>query len=389
MGRAARTGLGLWVPSALVVGALGLALYSGAAFADASPPSLVALPGPAPRARDAGYDPRAANEACASCHQEIAAEWRGSMHQEAWIDPVFQEAYQIEQQAFCRGCHAPEADSEQDPGAGAAAVGVGCTTCHVQDNRIVGAAPASDEAPHPVFADARMATQAACASCHQFDFPGLGLPMQDTLSEHARSSFADVACQACHMPPVNGPGERRHRSHAFAVFADPAMIRSAARVQAERSDAASIEVEITSAIVGHAFPTGDMFRRLEVRAHAVDAAGDVIATADPVFLGRVFGDRPAHGAALGAGLGSSPSFRRTEISDTRVPPPGDGGPRRVALRFDRPVGEASIVWGVYYQRMTTAMAASFGIDQAHDEVAVHEGVLEPVASSALAHGGSR
>lgn len=386
MGRAARAGLALGGTLALATGGLVLALTDpGPALANASASSPIELPGPAPRGREVGHGPLSANEACVSCHQEIAAEWRGSMHREAWIDPVFQQAYEIEQQAFCRGCHAPEADPAHEPSSGAGAVGVGCTTCHVQAGQIVGAGPPSDEAPHPVFTDPRLATRAACASCHQFDFPGLGMPMQDTLGEHARSSFAAVACQACHMPEVSDSGGQTHRSHSFAVFSDPAMIRSAATVEAERTSGDAIVITIASAVVGHAFPTGDMFRRLEVRASAVDELGVVIAQADPVHLGRSFGDRPAHGV----GAGASPSFRRTELGDTRIPPPGDGSARRVALRFDRPVSGATVTWGVYYQRMGTAMAASFGIDQALDEVAVHEGKLEPLAPSQGPEGGSR
>lgn len=358
-----------------VIGALGTAATLGVGLPSARPAHAdaagagpgISLPGPSPRARDVGHDTVAENRACASCHQAIAAEWEGSLHHEAWVDPVFQAAYAIEKQAFCRGCHAPEADAAAEPDAGAQQVGVGCTTCHVQGATIV-SANASPGAPHGVFEDARMATKSACAGCHQFDFPGLDMPMQDTLAEHESSSFAGTACQTCHMPTVSTAGGNRHRSHAFAVISNPDMIRSAATVSARRVGPKEVEVTIASAVVGHAFPTGDMFRRLEVRASAVDASGAVIATADPVHLGRLFNDRPHRPGG---------TFERMQLSDTRVPPPGAGGPRRIALRFDRPVGAAEIVWGVYYQRMGSAMAASFGIDQATDEVVVEEGELAP------------
>src|SRR5688572_209175 len=131
-----------------------------------------ALPGPAPRARTEGHDPAAENARCAECHTEIAAEWKGSLHQEAWTDPVFQKAYAIEPVAFCRSCHAPESDSANAPTAGAQEVGVGCTTCHVQDGEIVGVRGlAADGEQHAVRADERLGTKQACASCHQFDFP--------------------------------------------------------------------------------------------------------------------------------------------------------------------------------------------------------------------------
>src|SRR5882724_7035225 len=55
----------------------------------ARPVGALALPGPAPRARPKGQDAAAANDACGACHREIAAEWRGSMHKAAYVDPVF------------------------------------------------------------------------------------------------------------------------------------------------------------------------------------------------------------------------------------------------------------------------------------------------------------
>jgi len=300
------------------------------------------------------------------------------MHREAWVDPVFQKAYAIETQAFCRGCHAPEADADMGPDEGAKAVGVGCTTCHVQGDRVVGArsvAKGTDPAsPHAVFGDARLATREACGSCHQFDFPGENVIMQDTMREHARSSFASVECQSCHMPVVAPKnGERAHRSHAFAVIKNPAMIRRAATVSARRAEGRSVEVTIEATGAGHSFPTGDMFRRLEVRAEAVDASGKVIARAEPVHLGRTFIDQPRS---------SRPhEFYRAEAADTRVLPPGVGGPTLVALRFGQPVDEATIRWSVLYQRMGTAMAASFGVDQAIDEVVVGEGAIPPAAGN--------
>jgi hypothetical protein len=362
--------------AAIAIGALlGLRLEVARGEAGAKAPEL---PGPAPRAHRPGApDIRKANEECASCHAEIADEWRASLHRQAWIDPVFQKAYAIEPVAFCRGCHAPEANPAAAPGEAEQAVGVACTTCHVQGETIVGAASASGKAPHGVFADARMATRQACAACHQFNFPGERLPMQDTLREHAASSFASTECQACHMPTV-APKDRTsrpHKSHAFQVIGDPSMIRRAAKLSASRLSARKIEITIAAGDVGHAFPTGDMFRRLEVRAEAISASGEVIAKADPVTLGRTFTDQARD-------RDKSLAFHRVEAEDSRVPPPGAGPARIVELSFKKPVGAARVRWRVAYQRMGTAMAASFGVEQAIDEVIVGEGELPPFGSQA-------
>jgi hypothetical protein len=379
-----RTPLGPWGAAVVV----GLAAVAGAADVvraapGAAPAPAVDLPGPAPRARLEGADAAAANAACAACHVAIAAEWEGSMHRQSWADPVFQEAYDIEPLPFCRGCHAPESDPEVFPTAAAQDVGVACTTCHVQEmaaGDVVVGAHGAPGAPHTVLADARMATAAACGSCHQFDFPRVpGAPMQSTLSEHAASSFAGEPCQSCHMPSKEAGG-RRWRSHAFAVIDDPGMVRRAATARAERDGPRALRVTIEPRGAGHAFPTGDMFRRLEVRAIAVDPSGREVARAEPVHLGRTFSDRP-HGGPL--------ALERVEIADTRIPPPGAGPGREVVLRFPRSVAGAEVRWQLAYQRMPTAMAASFGVEQALDEIVVTEGAIPPAGAAGRAAGAPR
>ena len=335
------------------------------------------LPGPAPRPRASGFDAKADNAECERCHATIATEWRTSLHRDAWSDAVFQEAYKIEPFAFCRGCHAPESDPKAAPTEEARAVGVGCTTCHTQGHEVVGTrAVTASTGRHEVVADGRMATEEACAACHQFDFParngGKSAPMQNTLEEHRASRFASLTCQSCHMHPVDDGGGKRHLSHAFSVIGDPAMIKGAANVDAARDGSRDVVVSIAPGSVGHAFPTGDMFRRLEVRAEAVDATGKVTASAPPVRLVRSFADRPA-------GMGEN-DFVRVEVGDTRVRPPGASDARKVSLHFDRSVRNLEVRYTVVYQRMGTAMAASFGVEQPHDEIVVAEGVVPRAAS---------
>lgn len=355
---------------ALVAGcaaAGGAAWFAEPALGDAIP----RLPGPAPRARADGLAAvTKKNAECESCHTDIAKEWRASLHRQAWRDPVFQKAYAIEPVAFCRGCHAPEADASAEPPKEAQDLGVGCVTCHVQDGAVVGSrALSKTDQHHAVVGDARLSSTDACAACHQFDFPRTpGMAMQDTLAEHRASKLAGQSCQSCHMPTVTTASGASHRSHDFSVMTNPQMIRSAASVKAERGGARAIEITITAANVGHAFPTGDMFRRLEVRAEAVDKNGKVVARATPVHLARTFGDR-----------GLSPTtaeLRRVEVADTRVPAPGAGGGRVAELVFDAPVEDSEVRWVVAYQRMDHAMAASFGVEQAHDEIVVASGVLQ-------------
>jgi hypothetical protein len=334
---------------------------------------LPALPGPAPRARGAEHDPAKENARCEGCHTDEAGEWRGSLHQEAWTDPVFQKAYAIEPVAFCRGCHAPESDPNAAPTEAAQGVGVGCTTCHVQGDSIVGPRTlAASAESHAVRGDERLATREACASCHQFDFPrSKGQPMQDTLAEHAGSSMSAVECRDCHMPLVERADGTRRRSHDFSVISNPRLLEQAVAVEAERDGASDLSIELSAGRVGHAFPTGDMFRRLEIRAEALDAEGKVVMTAPVVHLARKFRDVPAAEGSL--------EIRRVEIADTRVPPPGKGS-RRVSLCFPSSTERLSVRWIVAYQRMDHAMAASFDVEQARDEIVVARGLVPPLIS---------
>jgi hypothetical protein len=273
--------------------------------------------------------------------------------------------------AFCRGCHAPESDPVREPTAAARDDGISCLSCHVEGGHVVGPR-ARPDALHAVTADARLATAAACASCHQFDFPVEAHqerpePMQDTVAEHARSSLRDTPCQSCHMPEVDGP-DGRHRSHAFAVLSDPSLIRRAARVSAERVGDAAVAVTIAPGEAGHAFPTGDLFRRLEVRALAL-APGAKPAT--PAVLARRFVDQPRE-------EDGHLTVERVCVGDDRVPPPG-GQPVRVVLELPAPAPGRSVKWQVVYQRMSTPMADAFGVSQVLDEIVVAEGVARPPA----------
>lgn len=319
------------------------------------------LPGPAPQARPAGHDAAAENRACEACHADIAAEWRGSLHHRAWDDPVFQTAYALEQIAFCRGCHAPEADPSTVPPEAARRLGVGCVTCHVPAGDIAGArALAAAPGRHAVRGDARLATAAACAGCHQFDFPEpQRAPMQGTAGEHRASPHASESCQQCHMPLVQGAGGKQHRSHDFRVLGDTAMLRSAVKASARRDGERAVTVTLAAARAGHAVPTGDMFRRLEVRARVAGEGGPAATSA---VLGRRFVMMPGPSGA-----------RRLEVGDDRLPATGEA--REVRLPFPEAIAGRAVRWEVAYQRMDAGMAALWGVDPAADEVILAEGAL--------------
>jgi hypothetical protein len=345
-----------------------LLLATAACGVDAEPLTSPAAPrgreqpGPAPQARAAGYDPVVENAACERCHADVAAEWRASMHRSAWDDQVFLAAFAVEPLAFCRHCHAPEVAETKHADDPSRHLGVGRVTCHVLDDRILGTRELpSREGAHAVVAAPEMAGVGWCQGCHQFAFPeSQDAPMQGTVAEHAASRFSDRSCQDCHMPHVDDGGRKR-RSPAFRVQGDEALLRSSIATNAWRNGDRSIVVSLRAANVGHAVPTGDMFRRLEVRAFSSD--GDGSQTAKPAVLARRFvREQTPEGT------------RRLQIGDTRVP--ADGEPAEVELFFARPVEDARIEWQVVYRRMGPHEAALFGVDLAKEETLLASGVLE-------------
>lgn len=193
-------------------------------------------------------------QACEGCHAEIAEEWRASLHRGAFTDAAFARAYARESRAFCKDCHAPEGDPQ---------AGVSCASCHVPDRR-----PPRPGAPHPPHR-AGEGVSGACARCHEFAFDGRrddAALMQSTVREHAASPSRDTPCAGCHMPRTGA-----HRSHRFAVSRDPDALRAALRVEAAREGESAVRLRLRPVGVGHAFPTGDLFRSLRISLETDDA----------------------------------------------------------------------------------------------------------------------
>ena len=315
------------------------------------------MPHPAPQTRARPGD----NAACEGCHAEIASEWRASLHRSSHDGSEFQRAYAREPQAFCRKCHAPEADAERN----GAALGVACTTCHVTESEVLAApapAPGASASPHALRRDARFATDAACAECHEFSFPrNSGSPMQSTITEHAASAFADVPCARCHMPVV-ATARGSHRSHAFSASRDPNALREAVRASARRVSESAIEIVVAPAHVGHAVPTGDLFRRLLVSAQAVDAEHIVVADASAP-LGRRFASHV------------TTQLASIEIADDRVGRPARPyEPVRVRLDLGARAAGKRWVWSLRYQRV--AFPQSDGSVVLDGEIVIDSGSLE-------------
>lgn len=337
-----------------------------------------------------------ASEDCAACHREIAREWAASLHKHAWTDEVFQRAYEIEPMAFCRNCHAPLATNGRTPRGLAAVEGVSCSACHVRDGVVLSSGAGRGDAagtiaPHPVRADARFGRSEYCAGCHQFNFPAertpggplfdTHMPMQDTFGEWQRSAHAarGTQCQDCHMPWRTAADGTRYRSHAFVGGRDPSLLARSSRVEvtaiAVGDDRVSVSVRVTPTDVGHAFPTGDLFRRLELSVWLDDDASRKRIVAFARSFADQFERRPD----------GTTGFVRRQVSDSRVQPPGTGAPResRLVLAFERGRAPRVVRWKFEHLLMPSPQAASQGFGAAQYRATISEGqaAIAPITAA--------
>lgn len=322
-------------------------------------------PGPPPRGLSS-----VAPADCATCHAEIAAEWQGSAHARAFLNPVFLGEYLPSPERFCERCHAPllRRPSAADKGARLAR-GVDCAVCHVRGGHVLGVRGTGD-ADHAARRDTRLRTSAFCGSCHQFDFPEPqddhapryhpGRPLQNTLVEWRQSAFARQSCQSCHMPQAGGePGARRHASHAFSTFDNAELLAGAVKVGGKvrrRGAALEVTLELSAGELGHAFPTGDMFRQGELTVRLGEVAQRV--TLQRIFAQTITADASGH--------------RLGQVDDTRLVP---GARWRQRFRFESAGGEQAVRWTLTLLRLDPATARRRGLPMSLVRVPMAAGEL--------------
>lgn len=375
---------------ALVVAAVAVEAVAGAPrealFEGGSRPLAV---GPVP-AGTTGIDAAA----CATCHVDIAAEWRASLHRESWSNAVFQAAYAHESLAFCRNCHAPLHRGPVPTGV-AASEGISCAVCHVREGTVLGtgriAAP-HEVVPHPVRVEPRLADSRYCAECHEFGFISGGGPrghrietkelQQSTFSEWSaryEKGVTKESCIDCHMPWRANAGDEgggKHRDHTFGARRDPVALASAVKVAVSAVRAGAgvrVSATLTPGAVGHGFPTGDLFRRLEL---TVWPAAAPTQTARIVYERR-FGQRDGK---------PKTGSERYETADTRVGedatptrtvdlvmPPGVTGATETGAR-EQPERD-QIAWRLEYLLMPRELARRHKIDARENVTVIGEGLV--------------
>lgn len=243
------------------------ALLAGASCAAYGPQETAAnVPRPAVRAIPESSEPSAR---CASCHAEATRGWAESMHHASFSNADFQQAYADEPLPFCRDCHAPGFRVGRPS---AAADGIACLDCHAVPPRH------GDAGEHA----AARATTVSCSNCHDFSVAnGANSSLQRTAREHAASPFAAAPCTSCH-----DAGDHRFRGTRDLLRANPVRATFSAAPR-------ELTVTLRAVGVGHAFPTGDLFRALRVRLWTEGAGGAVTSDAE-IRLRRAFGTSTGH-----------------------------------------------------------------------------------------------
>jgi hypothetical protein len=225
----------------------------------------------------------ASAEDCGACHTEVYEAWRQSRHRRSLDNAVFLDGFAAEPHDRCVYCHAPleqqakavmrkrpavirERTLDPVPRESLAHEGITCVTCHVRGGVVMTATPQPPEADHPLRSEPKLAQPSFCASCHEFlghdQVDGQtvlnGEKLQTTWSEWSawRARGGQGTCQSCHMPGG---------SHAFRGAYDRNLLRGALSLRLEQAGGRLVAV-LESRGVGHAFPTGDVFRHLTLWA---------------------------------------------------------------------------------------------------------------------------
>jgi hypothetical protein len=133
------------------------------------------------------------------------------------------------------------------------------------------------------------------------------------------------------------PSRDGHKDHRFVSGHAPERIAAAVHVDVARAAPARAALRVSIRVdAGHAFPTGDMFRRARLVVFAEGARGEIVADAERTF-GRTWG-----GVRSGAHAGA-----RTQESDTRI----RGSWADVVVLDDPSAPIVRVRWTLLYERV--------------------------------------
>jgi len=207
---------------------------------------------------------------CQACHVQVHAEWAGSQHAQAWVNPAVRALSNDFANKDCIDCHAPRPVFETGlanrvlPRESRRAEGVDCIACHqLPDGRMAGTIDRADVACRPV-ATRELARVEYCATCHD---------QHGTVTQWRETEYAakGIGCIECHMPFRNGD-PNQGRDHTMHGGHSIEMVRQAVTLAAERG-ADGLVARIENVGAGHHFPTDERSRAADVFWRPIAADG--------------------------------------------------------------------------------------------------------------------
>ncbi len=233
-------------------------------------------------------------EACGTCHADVLAEWEGTLHARAWVDPLYRRSFPTgEPTVMCRSCHSmmpilageistsvewrPEFRPENRDD------GISCLACHGLADGAVAAAHDRPDAPCRPRRDPRISTPEFCGACHN--------PTHGAYDEWKSSQAAAAGrdCNACHTQAVTRTGAdgkpRPGVSHRWLGGFDAGLVKSSIRAET-RIETGAVVATVEN-LTSHKFPGEVPTRALIVRVRSEDAAGAEIGEED-VLIRRPF-----------------------------------------------------------------------------------------------------
>jgi hypothetical protein len=233
---------------------------------------------------------------CGSCHEDIYATWKRSLHAMSIQDPIFRSEYMQalleygdEARRRCLSCHAPMTMANDDYALNEEVTreGVACDFCHT----VAGVQPEGSKKPfilepglvkrsvlenasspaHEV-AYSKLHTSAKfCGGCHNYTAPG-GARIMSTYQEWLEGPYSreGVQCQDCHMvvrrgnivrPSLKGAPASAHGAfHVHDLIHDTHQLQKALEIRIVRAERIgtnlAVDVEVENVGSGHMIPTG-------------------------------------------------------------------------------------------------------------------------------------
>lgn len=264
---------------------------------------------------------------CKSCHEEIYAQWKTSMHSQstALKDPIHgafyryvmgsptEEGLKSKKGAYpvCLNCHAPNAaldrktDLSKEVSYGE---GVNCVACHTMtryhglqgpEGKLrygVATYDFSEQAlqapsgrnytshafgtvgppqgfhPFPMEGNTMLKTSNACMGCHDQRVNFKGAPLCVTGKEYGKFGTF-IACQSCHMPKVDGVTDHTMSGGHGGEVVRQGLVMSMDVEPSDENITATVHLHNQ---LPHSFPTGAPFRNFYLKVTAYDENGELL-----------------------------------------------------------------------------------------------------------------